>query len=569
MHKNFDESSSSLSTLSSPLALTPSPTCCKSTSNKLDFLYELSYVPNENKITSDSLPLLNPYQPFTKTPSSFTRSIKALIKPSFKAPKEYIQASKFSQCQLAPTPEVQFVTLEIPPELPPQWMAQGYTHIHFGAIRLALNYHGRKGLPVSARIGLLDTRMRKYQHASIATIETTLNAGTVVVTLFPNFNMSLRDNRLTDAFKVEVQTVGVDQDPTSLGATLHYQMAYRLQDHALDLNIPQTQDALLISVDSKQVPTCTHVPKQMTTEELTKLLPKSWVTNYEKLHKPQHVVQTTTEPSYHTKEDGSVEIIFDRSQTTTPSCFHTQYVITPIHPIDAEILYFDSQGKPIYAFESSDGHKYWDVCNCKSCLKDDEPSPRPTPGKRLKKKLEKGDKTIGLLGQPSGKFDYIVKYSAPKSYNQPMPEPTGWDSNDASQDLQPVIVLPCYKRQAKWMKKHGEKFPTPTVQQSHSGVSESLHCSNAQRDSELNSSSVEKIDSMSFSLRDIPVEHEDSEGHLMSKSRLLQTLPRGTSSSEVSESLDSSLVPESWDSLLVSESWDQVSEFSSWSEEED
>ncbi|KAF4360715.1 hypothetical protein F8388_016502 [Cannabis sativa] len=186
-------------------------------------------------------------------------------------------------------------------------MAQGYTHIHFGAIRLALNYHGRKGLPVSARIGLLDTRMRKYQHASIATIETILNAGTVVVTLFPNFNMSLRDNRLTDAFKVEVQTVGVDQDPTSLGATLHYQMAYRLHDHALDLNFPQTQDALLISVDSKQVPTCTHVPKQMTTEELTKLLPKSWVTNYEKLHKPQPVVQTTTEPSYHTKDDGSMQ----------------------------------------------------------------------------------------------------------------------------------------------------------------------------------------------------------------------------------------------------------------------
>ncbi|KAF4369255.1 hypothetical protein F8388_022911 [Cannabis sativa] len=297
-------------------------------------------------------------------------------------------------------------------------MAQDYTHIHFGAIHLALNYHGRKGLLVSTRIGLLDTRMRKYQHASITTIETTLNAGAVVVTLFSNFNMSLKDNRLTDAFKVEVQTVGVDQDPTSLGTTLHYQMAYRLQHHALDLNIPQTQDALLISVDFKQVPTCTHVPKQMTTEELTKLLPKSWVTNYEKLHKPQPMVQTTTKPSYHTKEDGSIKIIFDRSQTKTPSCFCTQYVITPIQPIDPKILYFDSQGKPIYAFESSNRHKYWDVCNCKSCSKDDEPSRSPTLGKRLKQRLEKGNKNINLLGQPSRKFDYIVKYSTPKSYNQ-------------------------------------------------------------------------------------------------------------------------------------------------------
>ena len=86
--------------------------------------------------------------------------------------------------------------------------------------------------------------MKKYQDASIATIETTLNAGTVVVTLFPNFNVSLKDNHLLDALKVQVQIIGVEQDPKSIGATLHYQMAYRLQDHALDLALPSSTDAL-------------------------------------------------------------------------------------------------------------------------------------------------------------------------------------------------------------------------------------------------------------------------------------------------------------------------------------
>ncbi|KAG7557141.1 histone H3/CENP-A [Arabidopsis suecica] len=58
-----------------------------------------------------------------------------------------------------------------------QWRAHGYTHLHYGAIRLALTLHGRKGLPVVARVALLDTRYREYQHACIATIQTTLNAG--------------------------------------------------------------------------------------------------------------------------------------------------------------------------------------------------------------------------------------------------------------------------------------------------------------------------------------------------------------------------------------------------------
>ena len=51
-------------------------------------------------------------------------------------------------------------SLSIQLEPPSQWIAQGYTHIHFGAIHLALTYHARKGLPLCARIGLLDTNKK-------------------------------------------------------------------------------------------------------------------------------------------------------------------------------------------------------------------------------------------------------------------------------------------------------------------------------------------------------------------------------------------------------------------------
>ena len=52
---------------------------------------------------------------------------------------------------------------------------------------------------------------------------------------------------------------------------------------------------------------------------------------------------------------------------------------------------------------------------------------KPTSTKRkLKRRLEKGDKSVGLLGQPSGKFDYIVNYTVP-GFTTPVYKPTGWE----------------------------------------------------------------------------------------------------------------------------------------------
>ncbi|KAI3821548.1 hypothetical protein L1987_09116 [Smallanthus sonchifolius] len=63
-------------------------------------------------------------------------------------------------------------------------------------------------------------------------------------------------------------------------------------------------------------------------------------------------------------------------------------------------------------------HFPYDVCNCKSCLEEadrveyDEDVPKKKKGsqKSLKKRHETGDPSVGLLGEPSGKFDYYVLY---------------------------------------------------------------------------------------------------------------------------------------------------------------
>lgn len=189
MSSNTESTSDTTAPSVSSLPLAPSTSSRRSSANKLDYLYEISYLDDENKITSGDLPLINPYHAFAKPTSSITRSIKTLIKHKPSATKEYVQSTRFDQYHLPASPREKFVTLH----QTSLNSGQGFTHIHFGAVRLALTYHGRKGLPVSARIALLDTRMKKEKHACIGTIETTLNAGTVVFTLFPNFNMSLQD----------------------------------------------------------------------------------------------------------------------------------------------------------------------------------------------------------------------------------------------------------------------------------------------------------------------------------------------------------------------------------------
>ena len=42
-------------------------------------------------------------------------------------------------------------------ELIPKWKVEGFTHVHYGAIRIALTFHGRKGLLVVSKTVTLDT----------------------------------------------------------------------------------------------------------------------------------------------------------------------------------------------------------------------------------------------------------------------------------------------------------------------------------------------------------------------------------------------------------------------------
>ncbi|KAK4480505.1 hypothetical protein RD792_013580 [Penstemon davidsonii] len=257
------------------------------------------------------------------------------------------------------------------------WQREGYTHLHFGAVRLVLSYQGRKGLPVTARLALLDTRFTRYEHDVIGTVVTTPNNGSAVLTYFPNFAMSLNDANLSTALKIQVQITGAEQVASAITATIHHQLVYRLQDHGLDLQGSGSPDALMILAESRyNTPTIVQVPRQIPRRELELLMPTEWITNYESLQQTHEPIRSTTY-EFQQMTDGRTKTIFKIPQveeaTTSNSkpIFNKQLMIQPVNEsretigwngsrIPIPIASFNPDGSHAYT-DKIDGHFIWDV----------------------------------------------------------------------------------------------------------------------------------------------------------------------------------------------------------------
>ncbi|KAH9763292.1 hypothetical protein KPL70_001111 [Citrus sinensis] len=356
-------------TLSSTLSLPRS--CTSHTTNKIENLVEYSYIPESAQISESSYPLISPYQLY-KRPSSLTRNIRTLISTRRPHPKEYIQSSRLDQCALQATSAEQYVTLEIPSELLSNWKREGYTHLHLGGIKLILTLHGRKGLPVTTRLTMLDTRFKQYQDAVIGTVLTTLHAGSVLLTFYPNFNLSLQDPNLPTTLKVQVQIQGAEQISSAKIATLHHQLVYRLQNHALDLPTPEHHsDTLMVLAESDQIPTIIQIPRQIPRNELIKLMPLEWISNYEQFHNNTTPIQTS-KSMFERRQDGTVRMTFKPppSAPQEPPWLSFTYssMITAVQTAqeDLPITGFNFEGYLVYPTKQN-GNFLWDALGSSMC----------------------------------------------------------------------------------------------------------------------------------------------------------------------------------------------------------
>ena len=282
--------------------------------------------------------------------------------------------------------------------------------LYLGGVHSILTLHRRKGLPVTARLALLDTRFKEYQHAVIGTAPTTLHAVSVLLTFYPKFNLSLDDPNLPTTLKVQIQIQGAEQIVSSKMATLHHQLVYRLQNHALDLPTPQTtSDALMILVDSSEsIHSIVQIPRHIQKQELLKLMPLDWLSNYENFHKNSQLVQTT-DAHFKKIADGTVKLTFQSPSTSqTPIVSHSPFeqstprnsfsyssMITIVSTAQENLPIhgFASDGYPIYI----NGHFLWDVpgshmcgpyCPCLEEEDDDDFNRHPRGRKKKSHKLD-------------------------------------------------------------------------------------------------------------------------------------------------------------------------------------
>ncbi|KAK9665956.1 hypothetical protein RND81_14G149000 [Saponaria officinalis] len=203
----------------------------------------------------------------------------------------------------------------------------------------------------------------------------------------------------------------------------------------MDLSIPRdTNDALFIQLESQHSPSCIHIRRQIPKNELIKLLPESWITNYEKIHEINTPLQSL-DSKITKQKDGTIEIVFKKepNKKSSPPMFFTE--INTIIPLsipmkqnesylNIPIYSFNSLGDPVYVFKDESGNKFFDVCDCENCImKDSDKDAYPRKRDRnkkssqqiLKEKYVSGDPNVGLLGEPRGKtFEYYVQYSRPE-----------------------------------------------------------------------------------------------------------------------------------------------------------
>ncbi|MED6124377.1 hypothetical protein PIB30_058404 [Stylosanthes scabra] len=364
----------------------------KTLSNKIENLVEVTYVPENSKIPATDLPLINPYSFYHRQKKSTIASIRHLIHRNQSPPvKEIIQHANIQQCGLKAITAEQYVTIEIPQALIDNYLAQGFTHLHLGAIRLILTLHARRSLPISGKIALLDITFKEYQHALIGTLITTLTNGSVVLTISPNFTLRLTNPTVSQRIKIQIQLIGAVQDPQAETATLHHQVLYRVQDHALDLPLPNsTGDAFFMFNDQHHGPVIVNIPKMIGPDELAAIVPLEWITNYEKAF-PQLIpdVHTTTPPMVTRSLDGIVKTVFQRpgaegqSSSLKQLSFRRICTISPItiqhenHQDDPPVHYYEN-GKLVYVSHIN-GHFIWDV----------DPNPPDEPDYKPKFSLKK------------------------------------------------------------------------------------------------------------------------------------------------------------------------------------
>ncbi|XP_024039398.1 uncharacterized protein LOC112098030 [Citrus clementina] len=163
---------------------------------------------------------------------------------------------------------------------------------------------------------------------------------------------------------------------------------------------------MILTDSSESIPSIVQIPRQIQKQELLKLMPPEWLSNYEKFHQNSQPVQTT-DAHLQKRADGTVKLTFQSPSTSHPpseqstprNSFSYSFMITAVFTAqeDLPIHEFASYGYPIYP-DKINGNFLWDVPGSHMCdpdcpyledeEEDDDFNRRPRHRKKKNHKLD-------------------------------------------------------------------------------------------------------------------------------------------------------------------------------------
>ena len=189
---------------------------------------------------------------------------------------------------------------------------QKYNYLHFGLVQIAAKPLSREGLDTSLLLCLRDSRFLDFNDSLLGMVETSLCGGPVHFDCFPNFTVSLKDLNILDSLTLNIKTSNYKTKPGSLPVAIIFRLQYKALNSAFNTGALRTQnkgETILFQTDFSK--SHLSIPKSISWNQVT--LPPQWV-----LPKalPPIPAKNTTVSNIKQFNTGSVEISFDRSQST-------------------------------------------------------------------------------------------------------------------------------------------------------------------------------------------------------------------------------------------------------------
>ncbi|GJV02804.1 Orf y [Tanacetum coccineum] len=310
----------------------------------------------------------------------------------------------------------------------------GLQHIHLGIFMIRLHALHRRSAGTNALVVLRDTRWEDSRQI-IATMEVDLSAGTQLVYTFPDMILSVND--FHNHVEVAIQTHGYD---TWQGGESNLLITMALTGRLSNTSYMGFQYSVENVVDHLTTTGITAIPgERRSIEELEGM---SW-----HLKPPEQTsVRVPSRVAVNERLNRSVSLRFERyRQTPQPPRYS-------VDQHDREVIGNDNLDEDEEHFigiclqAPQEEHISYDVCFCESCLNEamileEEPLNKVRRSNKPRRSKQRSSEKWSTLGEPSGKWDYYVRYDAPPDIT-PIEEvaATGWGDEFSDDEVTPGKV---------------------------------------------------------------------------------------------------------------------------------